>query len=113
MGAPLNNYYLCGQIADVGTASTLVFVVPENGWLRQVETVLNDAITGADDVITVSVNGSALSPTITIANASSAAGDYDVGSYYAAVKQGDRVTVANSGASTGVAAAGVTLTFSS
>jgi hypothetical protein len=112
MTLPLSWYSLSEQITDIGTADSKEFVVPSDGWLRKVETVLAGAITGADDVVTVSHNGSALSPTITIANSGSAAGDYDFAEFYRAVRKGDRITVANSGASTGPQKAGVTVTLS-
>lgn len=100
------------QIADIGTADAKEFVVPDSGFLRKVETVIAAAITTADDVITVSKNGVALSPTITITQVASAAGDYDFAEYYTGVAKGDRITVANSGASTGVTKCAVTVTFS-
>lgn len=112
MPDPLNFYTLNAQIADVGTASTVYFVVPQDGYLRQVETVLFAAISGADDVITVTVDGSAASPTITIANSGSAAGDYDVADYLVPVRKGSRISIANSGASTGTAALAYTVTLS-
>lgn len=112
MAEPLNWYHLNAQIADVGTASTVYFVVPQAGYLRAVETVIFAAITGADDVITVTVDGSAASPTITIANSGSAAGDYDSADYLIPVRQGSRISIANSGASTGTAALAYTLTLS-
>ncbi len=112
MPSPLNYYTLNGMIADVGTANTYVFVVPRDGYLKEFNSVLQAAISGADDVITVSVDGSALSPTITVANSGSAAGDYDFQGFDAPVKKGSRVTVANSGASTGTAPIAYTLVFS-
>jgi hypothetical protein len=112
MPLPNNWYSLSGEFADIGTAETLNFVVPDNGFLRKVETVLAGAITGANDVVTVSKNGVALTPTITVTQAGSAAGDYDVAEFYVAVSKGDRISVANSGASTGPQKAGVTVTLS-
>lgn len=112
MPTPLNWYTLSGQIADIGTATTVVFVAPAAGYLRSVDCVLNGAITTADDVITVSVDGVALSPTITVTQSGSAAGDYDSATYFAPVKRGSRITIANSGASTGTAIEAYTLTLS-
>jgi|SRR6478609_1132413 len=112
MADPLNWYHLPATIADVGTASTVYFTVPRDGYLRQVETVLWGAITGADDVITVTVDGTAASPTITVTQSGSAAGDYDVGNYFIPVKQGSRISIANSGASTGTAVLSYTVTLS-
>lgn len=112
MTLPLNWYSLAAEFADVATAETLTFVVPDNGWLRKVETVLDGAITASNETITVSINGSALSPTITITQSGSAAGDYDYAEFYKPVAKGDRVTVATAGNSTGATGCAVTATFS-
>jgi|SRR6185295_10460489 len=112
MAQPYNWYALSEQIADIGTADSKIFVVPAPGFLRRVETVLAGAITTADDVVTVALNGSNLSPTITITQSGSAAGDYDFAEYYTGVAQGDRITVSNSGASTGVTKCAVNVVLS-
>jgi len=112
MPMPKNWYTLTGEIADIGTATTKVFVAPRAGFLREVHFVLNGAITTADDVITVAVDGTNLSPTITVTQSGSAAGDYDTASYNAPVKAGSRITLANSGASTGTAIEAYTLVLS-
>lgn len=112
MADPLNFYHLNATIADVGTASSVYFTVPRAGYLRAVETVLWGAITTADDVITVTVDGTALSPTITVTQSGSAAGDYDSATYLAPVKQGSRIQISNSGASTGTAPLSYTVTLS-
>lgn len=112
MPLPNNWYSLSGEFADIGTAETLHFVVPDNGFLRKVETVLAGAITGADETVTVSRNGSALAPTITVTQSGSAAGDYDKAEFYTGVAKGDRISVATAGTSTGPQKAGVTVTFS-
>lgn len=112
MPLPLNWYSLNGELADVSTASQLRFVAPDNGYLRKVETVLAGAITGADSIITVSVNNTALSPTITVAYTSSAEGDYDVGEYFYPIKKGDNIEIATGGQSTDTAVLAVTLTLS-
>jgi hypothetical protein len=109
---PLNWYCLTGEILDIGTATTKVFVVPRAGYLREVHCVLNGAITTADDVITVAVDGTNLSPTITVTQSGSAAGDYDSATYLAAVKPGSRITLSNSGASTGTAIEAYTIVLS-
>lgn len=112
MPLPLNWYSLAAEFTDVATAETLTFVVPDNGFIRKVETVLDGAITASNETITVSRNGSALSPTITITQSGSAAGDYDVAEYYVGVAKGDRITVATAGNSTGATGCAVTVTFS-
>jgi len=112
MPDPLNWYTLNDEIADIGTADTKLFVAPRAGWLRNVRTVLNGAITTADDVITVSVDGTNLSPTITITQSGSAAGDTTSTNYYTPVKAGSRILLTNSGASTGTTKIAYTLTLS-
>lgn len=112
MVLPLNWYHLNGEFSDVATAETLVFVAPAAGFLRKVQVVLQGAITVADDTITVSVDGVALTPTIKLAYDGSAAGDVAVAEFLAPVKEGSRITVATAGASTGPQKAGVTLSLS-
>ena len=112
MPLPTNWYQLDGELADVSAASKLRFVVPTDGYLRKVETSLGAAITGADAVVTVSVDNTALSPTITIANTSSAEGDYDIGEFFAPVHKGSFIEVATDGASSTTAVLAVTVTLS-
>ena len=112
MPDPLNWYTLNEEIADIGTATVVNFVVPRDGYLRRVASVIAAAITTADDVVTVAVDGTNLSPTITITQSGSAAGDYDSADYFAPVKKGSRITVSNSGASTGTTKCAYTLTLS-
>lgn len=112
MPNPLNWYVLSDEIADVGTADTKLFTAPVAGYLRRVQTVLNGAITGSDDVITVSVDGTNLSPTITVAVSGSAAGVTTTTEYRTPVVKGSRVLCTNSGASTGTAKLAYSLTFS-
>lgn len=112
MPLPLNWYHLQGQLTDVSTSSSYRFHVPRAGYLRKVETLLGGAISGADSVITVSHNGSNLSPTITVANASSAEGDIDSGEYFHPVAAGDRIEVATGGQSSDTAELSITLTLS-
>lgn len=112
MPLPTNWYSLAAEFTDVATAETLAFVVPTDGYLRKVETVLDGAITLVNETITISVDGVALSPTITIAFSGSAAGTYDVAEFFAPVKKGSRVIVVTSGSSTGPNGCAVTATFS-
>lgn len=112
MPTPLNWTVLNAQIADVGTAGVVYFSAPADGYLRGVTTTLFAPITGANDVITVAVNGSNLSPTITVTQSGSAAGDIDSAEFYVPVKKGARVTCSNSGASTGTAPLAYSVYFS-
>ncbi len=97
MPTPLNWYTLTTTMADIGTASTVRFLVPTNGYLRRVESTIAAAITTTDAVLTVSHNNSALTPTITVAFSGSAEGDYDFAEYYRPVKKGDWIEVATDG----------------
>jgi hypothetical protein len=65
------------RIVDVGTAETLFFPMPKCLVIKAMSAIAG-AITGADSVITLYKNASAMTGgVITIANASSAAGDVD------------------------------------
>jgi hypothetical protein len=112
MPRPLNWYFLSNMLADVSTASSVRFCVPEDGYLRKVETTLGAAITVANSTVTVSHNNTALSPTITVAFTSSAEGDHDEAEFFEPVSAGDWIEVATDGGSTTTAQLGITLTFS-
>lgn len=111
MPAPLNEYTLTGMLADVSTASSHRFCIPYNGYLRRVETTLGAAITGADSVVTVSLDNTALTPTITVANASSAEGDRDVADFNQPVRAGQWLEVVSGGESSTTAQLGITVTL--
>lgn len=109
----LNEATLPFYIADVSTAGQIYIPVPTGyeGQVVEIRTALNGAITGADAGLTFKINGTAITGgTITIANASSAAGDADscnpTGANY--VKAGDVLEAETDGASTNaVAVSGV------
>jgi hypothetical protein len=111
MPAPLNEYTLTGLLADVSTASAYRWCIPYDGYLRRVETTLGGAISGADAVVTASLDNSALTPTLTIANASSAEGDRDVADFNTPVRKGQWLEVASGGESTDTAQLGITVTL--
>jgi hypothetical protein len=104
---------LTDTIADVSTASSILFVMPFAGEIKEIQTVLGGAITGADAAITVKKNGgSAISGFgVTVANASSAKGDVDSDTPTSAltVAKGDFIEVLTDGASTGTQTLGVNL----
>lgn len=102
---------MTGMLADVSTSSSHRFIVPYNGWLRRVETTLGGAITVADSIVTVSLNNSALSPTITVAYTSSAEGDRGFADFNQPVKAGDWIEVTTGGQSTDTQQLGITLTL--
>lgn len=112
MPDPINWYTLNGELADVSTASQLRFTVPQDGYLRRVQTTIGAAITTADAIITVSHNNTALSPTITIATSGSAEGDHDFAEFYRVVKKGDWIEVASGGQSDTTSVCAITVTLS-
>lgn len=112
MPQPLNWYTLTATMADIGTASSVRFVVPANGYLRRVDSTIAAAITTADAVLTVSHNNSALTPTITVANSGSAEGDYDSAEYYRPVKRGDWIEVTTDGGPANAVAAQINVVLS-
>ena len=111
MPNPLNYYELNAQIADIGTASVVYFAAPLSGSLKELRCTIFGGITTADDVITVAVDGTNLSPTLTVPFSGSAAGTTVVAQFNAPVRAGSRITVSNSGASTGTTPAAYTLTL--
>lgn len=70
-------YTLCTHINDVSTADSIYVPVPYAGTVVRVVTVLEGAITGANDTITVRNAAGASMGTITITQVGSAAGDID------------------------------------
>jgi hypothetical protein len=113
MPLPNNWYHLNGTLADVSANTGFRFTVPQAGYLRRVQTHLGAAITGADAIVSVTIDGAAaLSPTITIANASSAEGDVDGAEYFAPVNAGSRIEVTSGGESSTTAELAITLTLS-
>jgi hypothetical protein len=103
---------LNGTIADVSTASSIFFVMPFAGTIKKLQTLLTGAITGADAAITVKKNGSAVSGFgVTVANASSAAGDVDTDTQDVTVAAGDYIEVITDGGSTGTVPLVVQLTL--
>lgn len=82
------------------------------GKIRKLSSVLHGAITGADSVITVEIGGTAVTgATLTIANASSAAGDVDTATPTAlnSFTEDQPIEVITSGASSTTAILEVTL----
>lgn len=64
-------------LASVSTAETVYLPIIHSGTVSKVVTVLEGAITGGDAIITPKNSAGSSMGTITIANASSAAGDVD------------------------------------
>lgn len=72
----LNDYFLTVSV-PLGTATQVYLPIPDNGKVIKVVSVLNGALTTANEVLTVK-NGSGTSMgTITLTQSGSAAGDID------------------------------------
>jgi len=99
----LNDYFLTVKLSDVSTASSAYVVAPDAGKIIKIYSVLGGAIATANAAITTEINGVAVTGgAITIATASSAAGDVDSAEPTAAnsVQEGDVIEIITDGAST-------------
>lgn len=98
------------HLADISAASSTFVVAPFRGRIVRCYSVIHGAISGADAVWTVKINGVAVTGiSVTVANSGSAAGDVDVGlptvvstSY---VNEGDVIEFVSDGASSTTAMA--------
>jgi len=102
----LLTYTLNATITDVSSAGQVYIPVPDGfgGDIVEIRSALNGAISGANAVLTAKIGGTAVTGgVITIANASSAAGDVDVCRPSGAntVADGGSVEIETNGASTG------------
>jgi|21_taG_2_1085346.scaffolds.fasta_scaffold217321_1 hypothetical protein len=93
---------ISGYIEDVSTAETVHVPMPFAGTISKVVTVLEGAITNANATITVKNSSAASMGTITITQASSAAGDVDTLSPSSnnTVTANSFITIATDGGST-------------
>jgi hypothetical protein len=101
---PLSHRAITAYLADVSTAGQIYVVAPSRGRIVRVWSALNGAITGADSILTLKINGTAVTNgTMTVAFTSSAAGDVDVmiPSALNLVQQGDAIEIETDGGSTG------------
>lgn len=108
----LNRRFMTVTIDDVSTAGQVYFVPGFRGKIRKIHSVLNGAIATADAGLTTKIGGVAVTGGgVTIANASSAAGDYDsaVPSGNNTFTQTQAIEVETDGASTNTVS--VVLTF--
>lgn len=100
------------RIPDVSTASTFYVVSPYAGEIASLHSVIEGAIATADDTLTFTIEGTAITGgDITIAFTGSAAGDKDSSTPTAAktVTAGDYISVATDGASTNAVGAAITI----
>ena len=108
---PLDVFYLTVSEADISTAGSVYIVAPSDGKLLEAYSVIDGAIATAPAVVTVKINGTAVTGgTITITHTSSAAGDVDscVASGANHFVKGDYIEFATSGASTNTVIANYT-----
>jgi hypothetical protein len=109
----INKAYLTVSIVDVSTPETVYLYVPFNGTLNKVSSVLQNAITVADSLITVKDHSGATAGTFTITQSGSAAGDIDgvTTTSNNTFTNGQRVSVSTDGNSTTAARLFLTLEF--
>lgn len=82
---PVNRKFLTGEIDDISTAGQIFIMPGFRCKVKKIWSVLNGAITTGDAVLTSKIGGTAITGgAITVANASSAAGDVDTASPTAA-----------------------------
>lgn len=99
---PLSEASVSAYLADLSTASSAFVVSPWRGTLKRVYSVIANAITTADAVWTVEVNGTAVTGiSVTVANSGSAAGDMDSDepTVVQAINEGDVIEFVSDGAS--------------
>lgn len=107
----LNDYFITAEIEDVSTASSTFVTVPDGGKIIKIFSALQGAISGGDAALSFEIGGTAVAGGgITIANASSAAGDVDSSEPTGAnsINEGEAIEMITDGGSTGTAKAVIT-----
>ena len=105
---PLDTYVVSAYMADLSTASSAFAVAPVRGRIVKVYSVIYNAITGADAVWTMEINGVAVTGvSVTVTQSGSAAGDVDSDEPTGAntVNPGDAIEFISDGASSTTAPA--------
>lgn len=111
-GENIKKTFLNVRITDISTAGSVFVVAPVAGNFTKIYSVIDGAITTGDAVITTEINTVLVTDGgLTIANASSAAGDVDSGTPSAAntVAVGDVIEVITDGGSTNTVSANFTI----
>ena len=106
-----DQYVLIGEIADISTGASSWVVAPYAGTIEKIYTVIDGAITNANAAISFEIATVAVTDGgITIATASSAAGDVDSATPSAlnVVTAGQAIEIITDGGSTGARKAVVT-----
>jgi hypothetical protein len=100
---PISETNVSAYLADLSTASSTFAVAPCRGRIVRAYSVIGAAITGADATWTMEINGTAITGiSVTVANASSAGGDVDIGLPTASnnvVNEGDTIEFISAGES--------------
>lgn len=100
---PISEIVVQAYMADLSTASSAFAVAPCRGRIVRAYSVIGAAITVADAVWTIEINGTAVTgSSTTVAFTSAAAGDVDVSNPTGsnAVNEGDTIEFVSDGAST-------------
>jgi hypothetical protein len=102
---PLSEATVCAYMADLSTASSAFVVAPFRGRVVRAYSTIYNAITVANAVWTMEINGTAITGvSVTVAFSGSAAGDVDTGTPTAVsttyVNEGDVIEFVSDGAST-------------
>lgn len=107
---PISEIAVSANLVDISTASSCFTVAPCRGRIVRAYSTIYGAITGADAVWTMEINGTAITGvSVTVANSGSAAGDVDIGlptaESTARVNEGDTIEFISDGASSTAIAA--------
>lgn len=109
---PMQNKFVTVALDDVSTAGSAWVVPGFRGKIKKIHSVIDGAIATANAVVTAKIGGTAVTNgVVTIATASSAAGDIDTATPSAAnaFSPGQAIELATNGASTNTVKAVFTL----
>lgn len=106
---PISEAYVSAYLADISAASSTFAVAPCRGRIVRAFSAIHAAITVADAIWTMKINGTAITGiSVTVATAASAPGDVDTGNPTASnnvVNEGDTIEFVSDGASSTTAPA--------
>jgi hypothetical protein len=111
MPNPVNYVSMSESFADISTASTIWFSAPEPGRGFRVQITLVNAITTADSLVTVKVDNTSLTGTLTVAFTGSAKGTTFTKDFVGNIKQGSLIEIISDGASSTASIAPCTVTI--
>lgn len=109
--SPLRDYFVTTRIDDISAAGQGYVAVPAKGTVVKIWSVIHNAITVDDAILTAKINGTAITDgALTITQASSAAGDVDTATPSAlnTVEAGDALEIETNAGSTTACACDVT-----